>query len=160
MSRELLIRAEAIKARNQVLESVPGSGYHDNDRDHRSLLRAPHRRHLPGGQRPGTEPLARISDHLVPFYSERSIEFAGPCAERAFAALQSWYEAHRTSDAAAFSSYTGTDRKLLIEIPKLAVKSVDGLPSLTIWRDTWNDVLHALYSQGIGLSGAPLEPAE
>jgi hypothetical protein len=34
---------------------------------------------------------------------------------------------------------------------------VDGLPRLTIWKDEWNDFLHALYSQGIGLSGAPLE---
>ena len=72
-------------------------------------------------------------------------------------ALQVWYESHRTTDASAFSSYTGTERKLLTVIPKMAISAVDGIPRLILWKDVWNDLLHAIYSQGIGLSGAPLE---
>ncbi len=147
MSEELLRRANAIRARNKVLESVPGSGYHDNDKDHLGRFCAPQRRGLP-----------LTSDHLVPFYSEREVHFVGPDAERAMAALQTWYDAHKTTDAAVFSSYTGTDRKLLTVILKMAVREFDGLPRLILWKDEWNDFLHALLSQGIGLSGAPLEP--
>jgi hypothetical protein len=146
VSQDLLKRAEAIKARNKVLESVPGSGYHDNDKDHLGRFCAPQRNGLP-----------RISEHIVPFYGERDVHFVGPDAERAITALQTWYDARKTTDAAVFSSYTGTDRKLLVIIPKVAVREVDGLPRLTFWKDEWNDFLHALYSQGIGLSGAPLE---
>lgn len=73
------------------------------------------------------------------------------------AALRTWYDSHKTTDAAVFSSYTGTDRKLLTIIPKISVREVDGVPRLTLWKDEWNDFLHALYAQGIGLSGAPLE---
>ncbi len=147
MSQELLQRANAIRARNKVLESVPGSGYHDNDKDHLGRVCAPQLRGLP-----------LISDHIVPFYGTREVHFVGPDAERAMAAFRTWYDRHKTTDAAVFSSYTGTDRKLLTVIPKLAVHEVDGLPRLTLWKDEWNDFLHALYSQGIGLSGAPLEP--
>lgn len=146
MSQELLQRADAIRARNKVLESVPGSGYHENDKDHLGRLCAPHRRGL-----------QRISDHVVPFYGERDIHFVGSDAGRVLAALQAWYDGHKTTDAATFSSYTGTDRKLLTIIPKLAAREVGGLPRLTLWKDEWNDFLHALHSQGIGLSGAPME---
>jgi hypothetical protein len=146
VSQELLQRADAIRARNKVLESVPGSGYHDNDKDHLGRFCAPQRKGLP-----------LISNHIVPFYGERDVQFVGFDAERAMAALETWYDKHKTTDAAVFASYTGTDRKLLTVIPKLAVREVDGLPRLILWKDEWNDFLHALYSQGIGLSGAPLE---
>lgn len=146
MTSELLDRADAIRARNKVLESVPGSGYHENDKDHLGRYCAPHRRGLP-----------RISDHVVAFYGERTVEFVGPDAERTYAAIRAWHDEHKTIDAAIFASYTGTDRTLLAAIPKLAVRQVDGVPHLVLWKDLWNDFLHALYSQGIGLSGAPLE---
>jgi hypothetical protein len=146
VSQELLRRANAIRDRNRVLESVPGSGYHDNDKDHLGRFCAPQRRGLP-----------RISDHIVPFYGERDVHFVGPDADRAMAALQKWLESHKTTDAAVFSSYTGTDRKLLTFISNITVSNVDGFPRLVIWKDAWNDLLHALHSHGIGLSGAPLE---
>jgi hypothetical protein len=148
-------RAEAIKARNRLLESVPGSGYHPTDTDFRGQLRAPQCRHLPNGQEPGSHPVPPISEHIVPFYDfdNHAVYFAGECAERAYAALQSYYEKWRTIDMAQFMMYTGTRRKLLALIPKFKVR--DGL--LAVHLTDWNDILSALYDEGIGLSGDMIE---
>jgi len=153
-AEQLVARSDKIKARNAILESVPGSGYHDEDRDFRGQWCSPQRRHLPGGQDYGAQPLPRISEHAVPFYAERRIVFAGDCAERVLAALLAWHAAHRTTDIGRLMAYTGTQRKLLTIFPTLAIE--DGV--LVIWRDIWNDVLYALDAQGIGLTGAPLVP--
>jgi len=150
----LVARADKLKARNAVLRSVPGSGYHDDDRDFRGQFMAPHRRHLPGGQDYGAPPLPPIDDHVVAFYGERQIVFAGDDAARVIKALEDWHRAHLTSEVGRLMSYTGTQRKLLMFIPTLALE--DGV--LAIWRDTWNDVLHALDVQGVGTTGAPLAP--
>lgn len=157
MSRDLVARSEAVRARNKLLESVAGSGFHDNDRDWRGRPVAPHRNGLP-----------RISDHLVPFYGEYDVVFAGKDAGRALAALRAYQgklaEAYRqavdSQDFGIVQNFTGTDYKLMRIVPKMAVVESDGVPTLTVRLLEWNDILHALYAEGIGLSGAPLEDTE
>lgn len=147
MSQELLKRADEIRAKNKVLEGVKGSGFHDDDRNvaRPEMFAAPQRNGLP-----------RIGDHLVPFFDYDNMEqviFVGPDAEKAMAALKTWYDRPKGDVV----SLPGTDRKLMLKvIPRLKLETVDGLPRLTIWLCDWNDVLQALYAEGIGLSGAPL----
>jgi hypothetical protein len=114
ISQELFARAEAIRARSKTLESVPGSGYHDDDEDHKGRLFTSQNR--PDESRPGKK-LPRASEHPVPFYGERTVEVVDPDAEKARAALDAYYEGKKTGDAALFS-YTGTERNLLTLIPR------------------------------------------
>lgn len=147
MSQDLIRRADAVRARNKLLESVPGSGYHDDDRDHVHAHRhaAPQRNGLP-----------RISDHIVPFYDHQGedVVFAGEDATRALQALHSWRKKYAKLDP---SGLTGTERKLLLRIIPRAVISPTGM--LAFRLDIWNDVLYALQAEGVGLSGLPLEEA-
>ncbi len=156
MSQPLVARAAAIKARNKTLESVPGSGFHDDDKDHRGQPRCPQKRrdpHDPEGRRT----LPRASDHLVPFYDERHVHFVGADAVRAKEALDAYHAAHATAEPAVFSGYTGTQRKLLTIIPKTALSESEGVALLSLHRDEWNDLLFAMYTMGLGFSGAPFE---
>lgn len=157
-TQDLLARAAKIKERNKLLESVPGSGYHDNDRDFRGRYMAPHKQHLPGGMNEGYPPLPRIGDHLVAFYGRRDVLFVGEDAERALAAIRGYarqYLERVEADPQYIAALTGTQRKLCYDIlPRLAI--VDGV--LEVWLTDWNDVLHAFDDQVIGTSGAPLKP--
>ncbi len=145
----LVGRANAIRARAKVLEGVKGSGFHDDDRNpaRTDLYLAPQRNGLP-----------RCSEHVV-FFSDSAGEevlFAGADADRAGTALAEWERKARKLDPLAL---TGTERKLLTRIlPRLKREiAADSVPVLRVRLDTWNDVLHALYAEGLGLSGAPLE---
>jgi hypothetical protein len=144
MLESLVARAEAIRARGKVLESVPGSGYHVNDRDHTGTkYLAPQRNGFNG---PG--------ENLVPFLGERDVIFAGSDAPKALAAIRAWAAKYEVLSP---HQMTGTQQKMIYAIiPRLAVK--DEL--LTIWLSDWNDVLEALTSQGVGLSGADLIPKD
>lgn len=149
MSAELVRRADAIREQAKLLESVPGSGLHDSDRNpaRSDLFLAPQKNGLP-----------RKSEHLVFFTDSpgEEIVFAGTDAERAAAALRAWAKKIAKLDPV---SLTGTERKLLTRIvPRLATTTAgDGVPLLRVRLDQWNDVLFALYAEGAGLSGAPLE---
>lgn len=144
-------RAKAMKERNKLMESVPGSGFHDNDRDAYGKLAAPHMRHLPGGMMDGGRPLPRISDHAIAFMDRRDVKFSGPCAEQVLKALKSYRERYAKAPA---SELTGTTIKLVGLIPTLGIKD----DQLLIFREDWNDVLHALDETGVGVSCAPMEP--
>jgi hypothetical protein len=143
-------RAEAVRARNKILESVPGSGFHDNDRDAHNRLAAPHMQHLPGGMAEGQPPLPRISTNLVAFDDRRQFILAGEDAVKALAALQTYHE--RIAQI-RINLLTGSQAKLREEIPCLEIE--DG--KLVLWRDTWNDYLHAFDEQGVGISCLPLK---
>lgn len=146
---ELVRRANAIRERAKLLESVKGSGFHDEDRNpaRTDLYLAPQKNGLP-----------RCSEHVVFFsdFAGEEVLFAGTDADRAGKALAEWERKARKLDPL---SLTGTERKLLTRIlPRLrAVLADDSVPVLCVRLDTWNDVLHALYAEGLGLSGAPLE---
>ena len=142
-------RADALRARNRILESVPGSGFHDNDRDAHNRLAAPHRRHEVGGMSEGSRPVPRISENVVCFITARQGFFAGPDAARVFTALQAY---HSRQVNKRYRDLTGTEIKLLEEIPLLAIDD----DKLMVWLDTWNDYLHALDEQGIVVSCLPL----
>ena len=116
---DLSERAEAIRARNRILESVPGSGFHDNDRDAHNRLAAPHRRHEVGGMAEGSAPLPRISEHLVAFMGRRTATFAGADAERALEGLRGYV---RGLDGMRHRDLTGTQQKLLDEVPPLEIE--------------------------------------
>ena len=141
MGGDLFRRAEAIRDRSRLLESVRGSGYHDEDRDWRGQPIAPQRNGLP-----------RISQHLVSFFGEYDVVFAAADARQALAALQSWNAANAPKDPYQ-PGLSGTHRRLLRLIPRLSLR--DDLLRLRL--DEWNDYLFALYEMGVGLSGAPLE---
>jgi hypothetical protein len=142
----LFERAEAIRARYKVLESVPGSGFHDADLDHRGQPIAPQKRGLPAH-----------SGHLVMFDDEYEFVFAGADALMAKAELDAWYEAHASTDVNALNQLTGTQRKLLSTIPKQKIQTRDGETVLAVNKSVWNEILEALYDQGVGVSGAPYE---
>jgi len=155
MSAKLVERADAVRTKAKVLESVKGSGYHDDDRNvvRPDLFAAPQRNGLP-----------RLSEHVV-YFTDRFDEwvlFAGSDAERVAAALNAWAKRAEKLDPATL---TGTERKLVTRIvPSLfggatagGLANDDGVPVLRVRRDYWNDVLHALYAEGLGVSGLPLE---
>jgi hypothetical protein len=146
MSKDLLRRAEAHREHNRKLEQTKGSGYHDDD----GIRPTEHGRYL-APQRNGKP---RISDHLFHFTGDYDVTFVGPCAAAALAALQA--HAAQFADVDPFT-LDGNDRKLLRLVPKLRIADVDGVPTLRLPRGEWNAFLHGLLSQGVGLSGAPLE---
>ncbi len=144
--QDLWKRAQEIIARNRLLESVKGSGYHDDDRNlvHPERWQCPQKNGLP-----------RISQHVVPFYGEREIFFAGDHAERVIVALQAW-RAQQNRDV----EQTGTERKLCRMIVRLQLDHFDGMASLKVWRDEWNDYLWCFEQIGIGLTGAQLDATD
>lgn len=146
---QLVERANAIRAKAKLLESVKGSGLHDDDRNpaRSDLYLAPQRNGLP-----------RQSEHVV-FFSDfpgEEVIFAGEDAKRAAAALAAWRAKTEKIDP---MQLTGSERKLLVRIlPRLVLAPGEGgIPLLRVRLDTWNDVLMALYAEGVGLSGAVLE---
>ena len=145
-------RAEQLRVRNRILESVPGSGYHDNDRDAHNRLAAPHMQHLPGGMAEGQRPLPRISARLVAFDDRRHFTLVGDDAVKAIAALHAY---HARIATIRIADLKGTEIKLLEEIPQLAIED----DQLVLWRDTWNDYLHAFDEQGVGITCLPLAEA-
>lgn len=142
---DLIRRADAIRAKARLLESIPGSGLHDNDRNpaRPDLFLAPQRNGLP-----------KQSEHLVFFadYLGEEFVFAGRDADLCAAVLADWRAKAAKLDPLTL---TGTERKLLARIlPRLAPLP-DG--TLRVRTDWWNDVLFALYAEGAGVSGAPIE---
>lgn len=146
-------RADAVRARNKILESVPGSGFHDNDRDWSNRLAAPHRRHQVGGMTEGKPALPRISEHVVCFNSRYQITFAGTDAVEVLEAFQLFRT--KTMAHKKYSLMTGTELKMVEEIAEMQIDA-DG--NLTLDRATWNDYLYVWDEMGIGISCAPLVP--
>ena len=148
MSVELIARANAVRTQARMLEGVRGSGYHDEDRNSArpDLFLAPQRNGLP-----------RASEHVVFFtdFSGEEVVFVGPDATRAMAALRAWEAKAKKRDSL---NLTGSERKLLSRIlPKLVLDTSADPAMLYVRLDSWNDVLFALYAEGVGLSGLPLE---
>ncbi len=149
MSADLVKRANAVRAEFKKLESVAGSGYHDNDRNpaRNDLFLAPQKNGLP-----------RASESLVAFFDHddmETVEFVGPDAQKADAALKNWLQKNSKGDP---SNRPGTERKLILRtLPRLKLEQVDGQPRLSIWLTDWNDVLYALQAEGVAVAGLPLE---
>lgn len=142
MSEELSKRADALRARFKVLEGVPGSGYHDGDRNQarNDLYLAP--------QKNG---LSKASEHLVCFtdQDEEMVYFAGSDADKAWELVTAWYNAVKSTD---LSNAPGTVRKLALRtVPRLSVK--DGI--LAVKLCDWNDVHWILEEAKVGLHGQP-----
>jgi hypothetical protein len=152
MSKAFLDRRDKLIARHKVLESVKGSGYHDDDKFEGKLC-APQSIHLPGGPKVGQPPLPRISDHVVAFYADRTVAFVGADVVKVQDAFKSWLDRHAPTNPAQIADLTGTDKKLLVEIPKVAATENEGVATLVLWRDVFNDFVTALYAEGVGLSG-------
>lgn len=148
MSHELLARAEALKARNRLLVTVPGSGYHDDDRN-------PTRPHLFAAQQHyGLKP---VSENLVVFFGEYDVTFVGDDAHAALAALRGWYDQNEIRDPWEMQ---GTEMKMLRHVPRLAIADAGGVPVLTLRRELWNDYLWVLEKMKISLTGNPETPQE
>ena len=132
-TEKLWSRAKTLIDRNTIVESVPGSGFHDNDVI-MGKPSAPQKRIDPN-DKTGRRYLPRISEHCVAFYGERQVVFVGEHAVRVHEALKQYRENYKTAEAETFASYTGTQRKLLVEIPKLKVETTgdDGF-YLVLWR--------------------------
>lgn len=145
-------RANEVRSRNKILESVPGSGFHDNDRDAHNRLCSPQSRHLPGGCAEGQPPLHRISLNVVAFVDERGrkIRFFGDDAIRVKEAIDDYMAALASRSP---MTYTGTERKLSAEAIHVVVNPQTG--ELEIWMDTWNDFLHVFDSRFLGVSCLP-----
>lgn len=146
MSKDLLRRCEAHKAQNKETENTKGTGFHNQDTDptNRSRLLAPQHNGLPA-----------LSEHLIFYHCDEDIRFVGPDATAAMGALQKWFNFNK--DRKPFEM-TGTEQKLVYSyIPKLRLQDVDGVATLVINRGWWNDILHVLYLERLGVCGAPLE---
>lgn len=138
----LSARANALRDRYKVLEGVPGSGYHDNDRNlaRTDLFLAP--------QKNG---LQKCSEQLVFFtdFDDEIVYFVGDDADKAMDLIQKWFESAKKEDIA---SAPGTTRKLFLKtVPKLSVK--DGV--LAIWLCDWNDVASIFEEAKVGFMGLP-----
>lgn len=147
MFSELLKRRDAVIARNHVLESVPGSGYHDDDRFN-GVLCSPQRKGLP-----------RISLHVVPFYDRRDVHFVGKDAVEVLSGLQDWVKDHKPNTPEDLQSLAekGSWVKLLVEVPKLKLAQVDGIDVLSLELGTWNDFKDGLYEMGFGFTGQQVD---
>ena len=157
MMRSLQERAEELRARNRILRSVQGSGYHDRDTDLFGKLRAPHMRHLVGGQLPDAPPEPPVDEHLIAFYDVRDVVFIGDDARRVREAVEAYAGRSRKALEGALERgegvpmLTGTDWAILNRInPRLRVQT-DG--ELRVWREDWNDVLHVLEVSCLATTG-------
>lgn len=145
--QEMLARVKQIRERALVLESVPNSGYHDEDRNpaRPEKYLAPQRNGWP-----------RLSENLVNFYAEYDIIFVGPDAEKALAALYEWCDLNKNRDPWELSQ-NGTEAKMVRMIPKLKLSKNDCVPVLSLRRELWNDFLYVLHKMKVGLTGTPFE---
>jgi hypothetical protein len=145
MHNDLIARADALRARYKVLESTPGTGHHDADRN-------PTRpEHFTAPQKNGLPP---ASENVVAFFDHDAEEvwFVGPDAEKVKAALRRWGHRQRNADVA---SMPGTERKLLLRIVPRLSETDESATGLMVRLSVWNDVLYALESERVGLSGLP-----
>lgn len=146
MPSDLAARADALRAKYKTLESVRGSGHHDDDRNPTQphLFLAPQRNGLP-----------RASEHVVGFfdYADETVTFPPADAGRVLAVLAAWVKKAAKADLA---SLPGTERKLVLTITPRLAAGADG--RLVVRLSVWNDVLYALQAEGMGVSGAPIEP--
>ncbi len=155
MSKELLQRANDLKARNKKLEETPRSGFHDGDVDEANPHVDPRLRRKLAPQHNGLPP---ISEHVVPIYDVRDVHFVGDDAKRVYDAIKA--HAVKLSNRSA-ATLDGTQRKLLYELAdKMKLTDVDDVSRLTLWLQDWNDYLVALYAEGVGLSGLDVDPAK
>lgn len=160
MSKILLEKANAKLHENKLKRNTIGSGYHDDDLFCDKPC-AP--QHVPDSHDPtetaGHKRLGRrlpaIDQCIVPFHGKRTVKFVGPCAEKALAALQSFATKYTPKSPIGWADMVPSTRKAVCEIGELKVIQSDGVPMLSIWRDTWNDILSALYYEGVGLTGLP-----
>lgn len=143
---EMQTRVAQLRERAIVLESVPGSGYHDDDHDfvRPDKFRCPQKNGWP-----------RFSDNLVTFYGEDAIVLIGDHAHKALAALQSWHADNASREPWDLAT-NGTELKMVRYIPKLAIVQDSGISTLTLRRDRWNDYLYVLQKMKVGLTGTPL----
>jgi hypothetical protein len=143
---EMQARVTALRERALILESVPGSGYHDDDHDfiHPGKFRCPQKNGWP-----------RFSDNLVSFFGEDAIVFIGDHAHSAFAALVAWHADNRNREPWDLAT-NGTELKMVRYIPKLAIAYDSSVPVLSLRRDRWNDYLYVLHKMKVGLTGTPL----
>lgn len=150
----LLSRAEALRESARRLEATPGSGHHDRDTDptDRSRLVAPQHQRSAHAKGPGAL-LPRLSEHLIAFWGEHDVTFLGGDASRAAQALAAYLA--RYKDVPPYQ-LTGTEQKLVYRyLPRLAPWDWDGTPALSVRLGEWNDLLHALYEMGVGVTGTP-----
>jgi hypothetical protein len=158
--RSLRERAEELRARNRVLRSVPGSGYHDRDVDPlHGRLCAPHMRHRVGGMEPDAPPQPPIDEHLIAFYDTRDVVFIDEDAEKVRQAVDAYALGVRLKIEEALASgqgipqIPGTDWAIMNRINPRLKAQTNG--ELRVWREDWNDVLHVLDASCLATSGAP-----
>jgi hypothetical protein len=132
MNRSLFERAQEIKSRNQVLCSVPGSGFHDNDPYSPQSLGKP-----------------ALRDHLVAFQDPWDVYLVGADAVTAVAALQDFHATHvsRITDTTDM-----VERKAIEFAGTVELVTVEGSPRLTVRAPQWNECLKALDLCGLGIT--------
>ncbi len=160
MSKKLLEQATTKLHENSQLRKQVGSIYHDDylfcDRPASPQSKldpndpSEHRGHPRLGRK-----LPAIDECIVPFIGERTVKFVGPCAKKAFDTLQDWHAKYAPKKIQEWSDMNGSERKIASLIPGLKIEQVDGVDTLKLWKDTWNDWILVLYQKGVGLTGLP-----
>jgi hypothetical protein len=136
VDKELLLkRRQAVLDRLLVLESVPGSGCHDND---------------PLGPVKKGEP--RHSDRPVLVHDEHESYFAGEDAARCAAVLAAYHERE-------YPLLTRETEPQLYRAVKAAgaVERFEGSDVLRVPRLLVNDVIYALRAEGVPVTGTGLK---
>jgi hypothetical protein len=147
MYKQMVETAEKIRSHFAVMESVPGSGYHDTDRNltRESLFRAP--------QKNG---FCKASENLVHFTGNYEVLFVGEDANRALSLLQKWAESPHDGPFASEKEVPHPKvSKHIKHISKLKTEDRESCPCLSLKRALWNDYIEIFYHLHQGLSGQP-----
>ena len=147
MSKEMLRQADEIRARFAVMESVPGSGYHDNDRN-------PTKNDIKIA--PQANGYNKASLNLVPFVGEYEVVFVGEDADKALEILRKWVATRLDPE----TGLTQKEAKMRAAINKLHVRDVVEVPRLILRKPLWNDYMWILDTMGQGLSSLPFTEEE
>lgn len=147
MLDELLKRAENIRAYWRKLESVKGSGYHDNDGAvDKSWQVAPQNKGEP-----------RRSTNAVLFRDRFGFVAFGIDATRLFESLQGYASKLKEQIVTDPFALTLRQQKQYQYIGQLGLEAFEGQPKLLLPRDEWDDLLGALYMEVVGVSILPMK---
>lgn len=127
-----------IMGRAEVLRSVPGSGYHDND------PLGPSKHPDPVGRRD-----AKLEEHVVCFRLPFEMCFVEPDAERCLQAVSKFYG--ENADLLKEQRLDQTTRTLIETAKEYTERPLQG-GCFIVRGAQWNDVLAILHFQDIGVT--------
>jgi hypothetical protein len=142
-AEHLLARRQAVRDRYAMIETVPGSGWHDSDR------LSPQK---------ADPPRMRLKDYLVRLEDRRGdFHLIGEDAELAMTAIQAVVEELQSKPMTELMT-NGSWVNIVTSFPgRYQLEDLDGTPHLVLWKEDWNDILLVLERAGLGTACVPVE---